>query len=92
VRVVVTTTPTEDAHYYYYYYARVTSRVSFTSVLREKKRGARKKHQPIVKTSSNGCWVCTVCVVRCDEEATFFESLAHFLLKVKNPKLMFDVL
>ena len=57
MRVVVTTTPTEDAHYYcyyYYYYARVTSRVSFTSVLREKKRGARKKHQPKVKTSSNG--------------------------------------
>tara|TARA_B110000459_G_scaffold23108_1_gene22161 strand:- start:1302 stop:1553 length:252 start_codon:yes stop_codon:yes gene_type:complete len=57
-----------------------------------RKSAARAKNTNQKSKLQTVGWVCNVCVVRCDEEATFFESLAHFLLKVKNPKLMFDVL
>ena len=64
MRVVVTTTPTEDAHYYYYYYM---SRISFTSVLQEKKRAQKTNH--FFKQTESLSEVC----VRCSrEEAPFF--------------------
>ena len=85
MRVVVTTTPTEDAHYYYYYYyTRVTSRVSLTSVLQEKKR-ARKKHQPKSKLQTVG-FVTFVFVVMKTRQLflIFLNLLAHFLSQTLN--------
>ena len=84
MRVVVTTTPTEDAHYYYYYYTRVTSRVSLTSVLQEKKR-ARKKHQPKSKLQTVG-FVTFVFVVMKRRQLflIFLNLLAHFFTKTLN--------